>query len=131
MSRNDVRSVRRARRGRARSDRGSATVWVAMALAAIGIVFGGLLTMSRAVEARHRAGAAADLAALAAADHWMEGGPVACALAKKVARAQDARVTRCAVHGQISDVTAMSGTGPLEARARSRAGPAGPVGPRA
>lgn len=112
---------------RGRSDRGSATVWVAMALAAIGIVFGGLLAMSHAIEARHRAGGAADLAALAAADHWMEGGETACALAERVARAQGAGVARCVVSGQIAEVTATSGTDPFAARVRSRAGPAGSI----
>ncbi|MEU6390122.1 Rv3654c family TadE-like protein [Streptomyces sp. NPDC046939] len=112
--------------GRRRSDRGSATVWVAMALAAIGVVFGGVLAMAHAIEARHKAGDAADLAALAAAAHWPEGRTSACALARKVARAQGAEVERCALHGQISDVTATSGRAPFKARVSARAGPAGP-----
>ncbi|MER5439226.1 Rv3654c family TadE-like protein [Streptomyces sp. NPDC002790] len=108
-----------------RCDRGSATVWVVMAMAAVGAVFGAVLAMGQAVEARHRAGSAADLAALAAADHWMDGRAKACALAARVARAQAAGVVRCAVRGEVSDVTAVSGERMFRAEVRSRAGPAG------
>ncbi|MEV5611469.1 Rv3654c family TadE-like protein [Streptomyces sp. NPDC052225] len=114
---------------RARADRGSATVWAVVALAAVGVVFGGVLAFGQAVQARHRAGGAADLAALAAADHWMEGRADACALARRVARAQGARVVRCSVYGEVSDVTAAAGTGAFAAQVRARAGPAGPVPP--
>ncbi|MGW1025087.1 Rv3654c family TadE-like protein [Streptomyces sp. NPDC002577] len=111
------------------SDRGSATVWVVGAIAVLCLVFGAVLTMGQAVIARHEAGSAADLAALAAADHWMEGAAHACARAERVARAQGARLARCAVSGEISDVTAAAGLGPWTAQVRSRAGPAGPVAP--
>lgn len=110
---------------RGRGDRGSATVWVAMAMAAVGVVFGAVLAMAHAVEARHRAGSAADLAALAAADHWMDGRAKACALAARVARAQEATVVRCAVHGEVSDVTAEAGEQVLQSQVRARAGPLG------
>ncbi|MET8474352.1 Rv3654c family TadE-like protein [Streptomyces sp. NPDC006422] len=113
---------------RRRGDRGSATVWVAMALAAVGLVFGSVLAMARAVEAKHRAGAAADLAALAAADHWTEGPEPACAWATRVARAQGAVAVRCALHGETAMVTATSGSAPLQASVSARAGPAGPTG---
>lgn len=106
------------------SDRGSATVWVAVAMAAVGVVFGAVLAMGQAVQARHRAGGAADLAALAAADRWMEGSADACAMAGRVARAQGARVVRCAVYGEVSDVTAAVGAGAFAAEVRARAGPA-------
>ncbi|MEB8343376.1 Rv3654c family TadE-like protein [Streptomyces endophyticus] len=98
-----------------------------MAMAAVGVVFGAILAMGQAVEARHRAGSAADLAALAAADHWMEGRAKACALAVRVARAQEATVVRCAVHGEVSFVTASAGHGTFHAEVRARAGPPGPV----
>ncbi|MCX4907681.1 Rv3654c family TadE-like protein [Streptomyces sp. NBC_00878] len=111
------------------SDRGSATVWTVGAIAVLCVVFGALLAMGQAVVTRHRAGGAADLAALAAADRWMDGGTEACAQADRVARAQGARVVRCAVQGEISDVTVAAGRGPLTAEVRARAGPAGPVGP--
>ncbi|MFD3307818.1 Rv3654c family TadE-like protein [Streptomyces sp. NPDC058694] len=99
------------------------------AIAVLCVVFGAVLAMGQAVVIRHRAGGAADLAALAAADRWMEGGTAACAQAGRVARAQGARVVRCAVQGEISDVTVAAGRGPLAAEVRARAGPAGPVGP--
>ncbi|WP_308403270.1 Rv3654c family TadE-like protein [Streptomyces sp. BV286] len=111
------------------SDRGSATVWTVGALAVLCVVFGAVLAMGQAVVVRHRAGGAADLAALAAADHWTDGGTRACGLADRVARAQGTRIVRCAVRGDISDVTVAAGRGPLTAEVRSRAGPAGPLTP--
>ncbi|MET7602546.1 Rv3654c family TadE-like protein [Streptomyces avermitilis] len=113
-------------------DRGSASVWVVCAIAGLCVVFGAVLAMSQAVVTRHRAASAADLAALAAADHWTDAGGKACAMADRVARAQGSRLVRCAVDGEISDVTATSGRGPFTAEVRARAGPAGPadaVGP--
>ncbi|MER5948922.1 Rv3654c family TadE-like protein [Streptomyces sp. NPDC001904] len=115
------------RRSRLRGDRGSATVWVVMAMAAVGAVFGGVLALGQAVQLRHRAGGAADLAALAAADQWTKGPARACALADRVARAQGARVVRCAVRGEVAEVTAGAGSGVLAAEVRARAGPAGAV----
>ncbi|MDV9178951.1 flp pilus-assembly TadE/G-like family protein, partial [Streptomyces sp. W16] len=56
------------------SDRGSATVWSLGAMAVMCVVFGVVLALGQAVVARHRAAGGADLAALAAADHWAEGG---------------------------------------------------------
>lgn len=111
------------------SDRGSATVWSLGAMAVMCVVFGVVLALGQAVVARHRAAGGADLAALAAADHWAEGGTGACARAERVARAQGTRLVRCAVVGETSDVTASAGRGPFAAEVRSRAGPAGPVPP--
>ena len=111
------------------SDRGSATVWSVGAIAVLCVVFGVVLALGQAVVVRHRAAGGADLAALAAADHWADGGTAACARADRVARAQRARLVRCAVVGEISDVTAASGRGPFTAEVRARAGPAGPVQP--
>jgi secretion/DNA translocation related TadE-like protein len=85
-----------------------------------------VLALGQAVVVRHRAAGGADLAALAAADHWADGGAAACARADRVARAQGARLVRCAIVGEISDVTAASGTGPFAAEVRARAGPAQP-----
>jgi secretion/DNA translocation related TadE-like protein len=113
--------------GAARSDRGFATVWSVGAIAVLCVVFGAVLAFGQAVVVRHRAAGGADLAALAAADHWADGPEVACARAEGVARDQGARLVRCAVVGEISDVTAASGRGPFTAEVRARAGPAGPV----
>ncbi|MEW1646352.1 Rv3654c family TadE-like protein [Streptomyces sp. NPDC091219] len=118
----------RGRRRRFRgSDRGSATVWSLGGMAVMCVVFGVVLALGQAVVARHRAAGGADLAALAAADHWAEGGAGACARAERVARAQGVRIVRCAIVGETSDVTASAGGGPFAAEVRSRAGPAGPV----
>ncbi|MER5749099.1 Rv3654c family TadE-like protein [Streptomyces sp. NPDC002088] len=116
----------RARGGGLRSDRGSATVWSVGAVAVLCVVFGVVLALGQAVVVRHRAAGGADLAALAAADHWAEGGAAACARADRVARAQGARLVRCAILGETSDVSAASGRGPFAAEVRARAGPAGP-----
>ncbi|UOB11208.1 flp pilus-assembly TadE/G-like family protein [Streptomyces sp. HP-A2021] len=113
---------RRPLRGVA-SDQGSATVWSAGAIAVLCVVFGVVLALGQAVVIRHRAAGGADLAALAAADHWAEGGTAACARAGRVARAQGVRLVRCEVVGETSDVTAASGRGPFTAEVRARAGP--------
>ncbi|MEU1148025.1 Rv3654c family TadE-like protein [Streptomyces sp. NPDC005863] len=107
-------------------DRGAATVWVVVVMAVLGVVCGAVLAMSQVVVARHRAGGAADLAALAAADRWADGSARACEGAVRVAGAQGARVVRCVVHGEISEVTATASAGPFSATVNSRAGPAGP-----
>ncbi|MFI1168358.1 Rv3654c family TadE-like protein [Streptomyces sp. NPDC020801] len=112
-------------------DRGSATVWSVGAITLLCVVFGIGLALGQAVVTRHRAAGAADLAALAAADHWAEGGAAACARADRVARAQDTRLLRCAIVGDVSDVTTVSERGPFSARARARAGPPAAAGPRA
>ncbi|WP_373465123.1 Rv3654c family TadE-like protein [Streptomyces sp. V2I9] len=111
------------------ADRGVATVWVAVTATALCTVFAVVLALGQAVAARHRAGGAADLAALAAADRALEGAVVACEVARRVALAQGAELVRCAVNGEIADVTARSGFGPYAPAVRARAGP--PALPRA
>ncbi|UNZ18038.1 Rv3654c family TadE-like protein [Streptomyces sp. 891-h] len=108
---------------RLRSDRGSASVWAALSVVVLCGVFAAVLAFGQAVYVRHRAGAVADLAALAAADRALEGPGRACAAARRVARAQDARVVRCAVRGEIADLDAGVRWGAYTARVRSRAGP--------
>ncbi|GAB3166595.1 hypothetical protein GCM10027162_01400 [Streptomyces incanus] len=92
------------------------------------VVFGVVLTLGQAVVVRHRAAGGADLAALAAADRWMDGTAAACARAGRVAGAQGTRLVRCTVEGEVSDVSVAAGRGPFEAEVRARAGPAGPPG---
>ncbi|MGK5628025.1 Rv3654c family TadE-like protein [Streptomyces sp. URMC 123] len=98
-----------------------------MALAALCVVCAALLAMGQAVVTRHRAAGAADLAALAAADHALEGRVAACARAAHVAAAHGARVVRCAVRGEIADLAAETTFGPFTTTARARAGPPGPT----
>ncbi|MEU3242087.1 MULTISPECIES: Rv3654c family TadE-like protein [unclassified Streptomyces] len=113
------------------SDRGSATVWAVGVIAVLCAVFGAVLAMGQVVVVRHRAAGAADLAALAAADHRADGSAVACAVADRVVRAQRARLVRCAVEDGIADVTTVSGAGPFATEIRSRAGPPAPLDPAA
>jgi secretion/DNA translocation related TadE-like protein len=112
---------------RRRDDRGSATVWSLGAMGVLLALFAAALFMSQAVVARHRAGGAADLAALAAADHALDGPRAACRLAAQVAEAQGARLRRCEVEGEVAEVMAEVGG----AQVRSRAGPAGDPAPPA
>ncbi|MFJ5138087.1 Rv3654c family TadE-like protein [Streptomyces sp. NPDC088707] len=107
-------------------DRGAATVWVAFAACALCVVFGAVLALGQAVAARHRAGGAADLAALAAADRALWGEAEACAAAVRVAAAQGAELVGCAVRGELAEVTARVGRGPYRPEVRSRAGPQAP-----
>ncbi|MFI1186316.1 Rv3654c family TadE-like protein [Streptomyces californicus] len=110
-----------------------ATVWVAVTATALCTVFAVVLALGQAVAARHRAGGAADLAALGAADRALEGAVVACETARRVAQAQGAELVRCVVDGEIADVTARTRFGPYTPAVRARAGPPGapraPAGP--
>jgi secretion/DNA translocation related TadE-like protein len=111
------------------SERGSATlVAVAMMAVLLAIALGGSLVAS-AVIARHRAQAAADLAALAAA-RWIGSGPqAACVWAASVAMANRSRLVACTPDGldvvvtvEVAVVLGRLGVG--SARAAARAGPA-------
>ncbi|QES49407.1 hypothetical protein DEJ50_17920 [Streptomyces venezuelae] len=104
-------------------DRGSATVWAAVVTTVLAAVFGGVLLLGQAVLARHRAAAAADLAALAAATSWAHGPEAACAAAVRVIRAQDARPAGCRLEGEIAEVGAEARAGPFTVRVPARAGP--------
>lgn len=113
-----------------RAERGAASlVAVAMMAVLLAITTGGAYVGS-AVIARHRAQAAADLAALAAARHLADGTAVACSQASAVANAMRTVVTECVVEDLdvvvAVDVPVSLGrfdVGP--ARATARAGPHG------
>ncbi|OEJ32586.1 Rv3654c family TadE-like protein [Streptomyces subrutilus] len=104
-------------------DRGSATVWAVLAATVLGAVFGGVLLLGQAVVARHRAAAAADLAALAAAATWAHGPETACGAALRVARAQGAALAACSLEGEVAEVTARPAAGTFTPEIRARAGP--------
>lgn len=80
-----------------RADRGGATAFACFALA--GLIVATLLVghVGSVVAARHRAQAAADLGALAAAGRLVEGADAGCAAAGEVAGRMGAAVGRCAV----------------------------------
>jgi secretion/DNA translocation related TadE-like protein len=115
------------------SERGSGTVLILVA-----VIFGGFLivvclTLADAILARHRASAAADLAALAAAGEWAGpgAGSGACDQARRVAETNGAQLEECRplADGSVRvTVTAELGGGRRSgllgsARARARAGP--------
>lgn len=110
-------------------DRGAATVLAAVLVAAIAAVTTGGIWLGAAVLARHRAQAAADLAALAAAAGLPAGVQAACEQARGLTAAMAARMRGCDVAGLDVTVTVSVDTGLSlggEAWAASRAGPAGP-----
>ncbi|MEU0875985.1 Rv3654c family TadE-like protein [Nocardia brasiliensis] len=78
-------------------DQGAATVFACLALAGLIAVTLLIGQVGVAVVTRHRAQAAADLAALAAATRLVEGVEVGCAAATEVARRMGARVRGCEV----------------------------------
>ncbi|MFL5912181.1 MAG: Rv3654c family TadE-like protein [Gaiellaceae bacterium] len=117
------------------ADRGSGTVWM---LALIGLTWSVAvmaMTVGGVRAARHRAYAAADLAALAAASHTADGRQRACGVAARIAHASGGRLRRCTFHGRVSDVVVTSDVrtlpalGHLTATAHARAGPATEVPP--
>ncbi|MGY1855129.1 Rv3654c family TadE-like protein [Modestobacter sp. SYSU DS0290] len=119
----------------AEAERGSATIWVvalAGLLAAVGVA---AVLVGAAVVGRHRATAAADLAALAAAGAAVLGDPAACSVADQVAAANGAVVASCAVGvGAVVEVhvsvpVRLGPLGVIDAPGRARAGPV-ETGPR-
>lgn len=114
------------------SERGSATlVAVAMMAILLAITLGGSLVGS-AVIARHRAQAAADLAALAGAGRVAAGPQLACAWSSSVAAANHATLVACTVDELDVVVTAevavaLGRLGVGAARAAARAGPGSPT----
>lgn len=98
-------------------------MWAAMAATTICAVFAVVLALGQVVVVRHRAASAADLAALAAADRALWGPRIACRRAAEVAGSQGAEVVRCALAGEVADVTATARLGPYAPTVRARAGP--------
>jgi secretion/DNA translocation related TadE-like protein len=111
-----------------RDETGSATVLAAALVAALVAVALGGVSVGAAAVARHRAQAAADLAALAAAGRLPLGPQAACDQARSIATAMGAAVSGCDIQNLdvVVAVTVRPG-GRIagEARAAARAGPAG------
>lgn len=114
-----------------RSDDGSGSVVVLALGAVLVLAMAGVASACQVVTARHRAEAAADLSALAAASTAVLGGSgPACARAAQVAKAHATRLDECAVGPALTVrvvvVTSLPGVladvGPVQGRAR--AGPA-------
>ena len=106
-------------------DRGSATVWMAIALVAVLAVAALVIELGAAVIARHRAAGAADLAALAGAVAVLGGQGTACRRAGEIAARNGATLDRCDLVGMDVLVTVSAPVGLLDGRAtaRARAGP--------
>jgi secretion/DNA translocation related TadE-like protein len=111
-----MRSLRSSRLG---ADRGSATLVAVAVMAVLLAVTVGGFYLGSAVIARHRAQAAADLAALAAAARLPAGNDVACREASMIADAMRTAVADCVTDNL--DVVVTIDAGP--ARAAARAGP--------
>jgi secretion/DNA translocation related TadE-like protein len=111
-------------------DRGSATIYASLALVALtalGVTVSGYTALA---VAKHRAAAAADLAALAGAQALQDGGD-ACVTASDVAKRNGAQLADCLVDGLTVRVVARADGPNVLGRAwrfesAARAGPAPP-----
>lgn len=119
-------------RGGCRDEAGAATVFALAALALVLVVGLAGSVVGGVVLAHRRAGAAADLAALAAAQ-GAQAGRDPCAQADRVAAANGANLTGCSVDGwdatvevRVSGPRVFGRSATLPARAR--AGPGWPSG---
>lgn len=117
-------------------DGGSATIWAAGASAALCALLTVVIAVAAATVTRHRATAAADLAALGAAAHVSHGEDAACEKARWVAGRMLVRLRYCRVTGSTAAVAVTADPGGLlgmfgAATAHARAGPvAGLAGTR-
>lgn len=98
------------------AERGAAALWVLACGAVVLAVAAALTVRSLAVLARHRAEAAADLAALSAAARIGIGGDP-CAAAERIAAANGAQLVRCA---PALDAGGRSGSVRVVVRVRAR-----------
>ncbi|UVS76607.1 Rv3654c family TadE-like protein [Actinokineospora sp. UTMC 2448] len=105
-------------------DDGVATVWAAIVITALAALLAAVVGFGAAVAARHRATAAADLAALAGAAQAWSGPEVACATATDVASQMGSEVRACELTGlEITIRVARPFAGFGWAEATARAGP--------
>ncbi len=121
-------------RGALTDERGAATVVGLGAVLVVLAVFAVAVQLGAAVITRHRAEAAADLAALAAAAHAVDGPAAACATGRRVTDRMAVRMVVCELDGWEVDVEVEAAPPGLlarfgTARATARAGPASVDGP--
>ncbi|GLZ13768.1 hypothetical protein Acsp04_40030 [Actinomadura sp. NBRC 104425] len=111
-------------------DEGAGTLWSVAFMAILWFSAVAAMTVGGVRVARHRADAAADLAALAAAARVAEGAGEACRSAAIVVRGFGGRLKSCRVRGDIVDVSvtmAVTGAvaiGDIRIVSRARGGPA-------
>lgn len=111
--------------------RGSATVLAAVLVLVVLVAAGVAAAWAGAVDLRHRARVAADLAALAGAGALAQAGD-GCGRAAALAAANGATALRCTVTGEVLEVVVgldarvrlLGRDLPVTATARARAGPA-------
>lgn len=118
-----------ARRRGPGCDAGSGSVLAIAVIASVVAVTLMLVPLTQALVLKQRVVAAADAAALAAADTAsgaLAGFP--CAAAEKAARLNGARVGRCEIDGLIATVSAVSSYWGLNISVLARAGPPGATG---
>ncbi|ATD69269.1 MULTISPECIES: Rv3654c family TadE-like protein [Gordonia] len=122
----------RAVGGVASDDQGNATVLGAFAIAALAAVLIMVIYVGAAVLARHRAQAAADLSALAAAADHVAGESDPCAAARTLAATQrpSAEVVSCRIDGEdvLVSVRVPVDLGRFGMRSAGASARAGPVG---
>lgn len=107
---------------------GSATVTACLALAGLIVVTVLVVQFGEVVVARHRAQAAADLAALAAAGELWHGAEAGCAAAESLGRRMAAHIAGCEIEGwdaviTIEEKVPLGPFGMRSIRAVARAGP--------
>jgi secretion/DNA translocation related TadE-like protein len=111
----------------AATERGSGTVLMVVVIMMAGFLITVVLLLASSIVARHRAGAIADLSALAAASD--SPGGQSCTRARRVAKANGGRLIGCRLLGDGSVIVQIevSGRGlPIPARGAARAGAARP-----
>ncbi|XRQ16821.1 Rv3654c family TadE-like protein [Actinomadura welshii] len=115
-------------------DRGAGTIWVLAFAAVIWVGAVAAVAVGGVRGARHRADAAADLAALAAAARVAVGEDGACASAGRIAAETGARLARCRVREEVVEVSVTvdmvvpMGIGAVTVSSRAKAGPVGREG---
>jgi len=109
-------------------DQGSVTIWVAGFIAVLWLAATAAMAYGGAVIGRHRAETAADLTALAAAMHVLDGESGACSVAAGIAGRNGGVLRSCRFVGSDVEVEVtrsvdVAGVGMRTAVARARAGP--------
>ena len=85
-------------------ERGSGSILMLMAIAIVAAVASAVLVVSGGLDTRQRAQVAADLSAVAAAAHALDGPSSACDRAKAVTQANGAAMRSCVVVDGIAEI---------------------------
>lgn len=88
-----------------KGERGAGSVLILVVISIVLATMVGVAALASGYQTRHGAAAAADLAALAAAERLRSGDPDPCEAALSVSRANGANLVDCSVHDWTVDVT--------------------------